>query len=83
MLQIHSGGSTLTKLEQELTSSAINAEKYGQTAALLSIVVWLSAVLDMKDDSSREDPYVTYLNCTETALLQQQLSQKNFVFCHL
>jgi len=82
VLQIHSGGSTLIKLEQELTSSAINAEKYGQTAALLSIVVWLSAVLEIKDDSSRENPYMTYLNCTEDALLQQQVSQKNLNFCH-
>ncbi|KAL7540418.1 hypothetical protein ACHAXR_012736 [Thalassiosira sp. AJA248-18] len=83
VLQIHSGCSTLAKLEQELASSAINAEKYGQTAALLSIVVWLSMVLQMKDDSSREDPYMTYLNCTENALLQQQVSQKNFVVYHL
>ena len=82
VLQLHSGGN-LIKLKQELTSSARKTMQCGQIIVRLLIVIWLSTVLEMTGDTSREDPYITYFSCTEDALLQQQESHKNFAFCHM
>jgi hypothetical protein len=83
VLQLHSGVSNLTKLEQEMRNCAKEAMLHGQITATILIVTWLSAVLEIKGDTGHDDPYHMYLGSTEAAFLQQQIYQKNFSNCHV
>jgi len=78
-------GQDLAMLQEKTRSYAKRASQCKQVGAELSIVLYLSVVLQLTDDgsSSKEDVYQTLLNTTEDALLQLLESRNDRRSCFI